>query len=203
MLQFPRFALFAVTFLIGSAQCGPCSLEAPATSVVRTSPRVDAPHATHRHQRSQKAKCPQTLLASIKRHNDSWVSTPAGEIHPDVMVITCMDARIDVKAIHGDLHAYVVRVAGAGISPTIIQSARLVAKEKGVRLILVVQHSDCAAMKIAAQPPHPHYADLQQQCSEFRVGFEALSRDPELRKLDVQVQLAELNIDTHKLEFLK
>ena len=60
----------------------------------------------------------------------------------DLVVLTCMDFRIDPRQIVGD--AFVLRNAGAQCSEDMIRSLQL-ARGLGVTRVRVLGHTDCAA----------------------------------------------------------
>lgn len=67
--------------------------------------------------------------------------------HPSrkVVVVTCMDARMDVFAILG-LHlgdAHVIRNAGGRITPDVIRSLAISSHVLGTETVVVMQHTKC------------------------------------------------------------
>jgi len=71
--------------------------------------------------------------------------------HPFATVLGCSDSRVPVEAVFdqgvGDL--FVVRVAGNVAGPLEVGSIELAAVRLGVRLVVVLGHSDCGAIKAA------------------------------------------------------
>lgn len=90
----------------------------------------------------------QNQLAAGFREN-----FPRTTHHPPIAMLLCMDARIDVNDLTGDtrLEYYVVRTAGSVIGPAEAEMLELAA-DKGVKLIVLTRHTDCAAEKAAADP---------------------------------------------------
>lgn len=73
--------------------------------------------------------------------------------HPTVAMLVCMDSRIDTAELAGDLRHgyYVVRTAGSVMNPKEEDMLELAA-ERGVKLIAITRHSDCAAEAVAKDP---------------------------------------------------
>jgi carbonic anhydrase len=76
---------------------------------------------------------------------------PRSTEHPVVVVLACMDARIDTAELVGDTrrYYYIVRTAGSLLSPAEQEMMEL-AVAHGVRVIVLTTHSDCAAEAVAA-----------------------------------------------------
>jgi carbonic anhydrase len=68
-------------------------------------------------------------------------------------MLVCMDARLDVAEMTGDTRhvAYVVRTAGSVIGEAEEEMLEL-AVLRGVKLLVLTRHTDCAAEAIAADP---------------------------------------------------
>jgi carbonic anhydrase len=70
---------------------------------------------------------------------------------PKVIVLCCSDSRAPVEMIFdqdiGDL--FVIRVAGNVVAPSIVGSVEFAASLYGVKLVLVMGHSKCGAVKAA------------------------------------------------------
>lgn len=89
--------------------------------------------------------------AMFRRTLDPALLRRMSETHePFVAVLTCSDARADpVKVFNLSLgDAFVVRTAGnTANDPTVIGSLEYAVKHLKVRMILVMGHSDCGAVK--------------------------------------------------------
>lgn len=72
---------------------------------------------------------------------------------PFAAVIGCADSRVPVELVFdqgiGDL--FVVRVAGNVIAPTVLGSVEFAVEQFGVRLLVVLGHSHCGAVKACLQ----------------------------------------------------
>jgi len=71
--------------------------------------------------------------------------------HPEAVILSCIDSRVPVKDIFhcgiGDI--FVVRVAGNIVNPDILGSLEYACKVSGSKLIVVLGHQHCGAIKSA------------------------------------------------------
>ena len=65
------------------------------------------------------------------------------------MVITCMDARINVEAALGlkPGEAHILRNAGGSVTEDVLRSAVISTNLMDVRQIMVINHTECGMMK--------------------------------------------------------
>jgi len=100
---------------------------------------------------------PDQIWEELERQNELASGMralfPRTARHPVVAVLACMDARIDASELVGDTrrYYYVVRTAGSVMAPA-EQEMLEVAVLKGVKVILLTTHTDCAAEAAAADP---------------------------------------------------
>jgi carbonic anhydrase len=100
---------------------------------------------------------PDQIWEELERQNElaSGMRSlfPRTARHPVVAILACMDARIDTSELVGDTrrYYYVVRTAGSVLSPAEQEMLEL-AVLKGVKIILLTTHTDCAAEAAAADP---------------------------------------------------
>jgi carbonic anhydrase len=100
---------------------------------------------------------PDQIWHELERQNELAAGVraffPRTERHPVVAILACMDARIDTSELVGDTrrYYYVVRTAGSVLSPA-EQEMLEVAVLKGVKIIVLTTHTDCAAEAAAADP---------------------------------------------------
>ena len=100
---------------------------------------------------------PDQIWEELERQNELASGMrglfPRTPRHPVVAVLACMDARIDTSELVGDTrrYYYVVRTAGSVMSPAEQEMLEL-AVLKGVKIILLTTHTDCAAEAAAADP---------------------------------------------------
>ena len=79
--------------------------------------------------------------------------------HPVAAVLTCMDARIDPLRVfgRGPGEIYCVRTAGHVAGPEVAGSLEI-GLAVGCPLVLVMGHTDCAAVKLARGGAREHYS---------------------------------------------
>lgn len=112
----------------------------------------------------QKALLPDTVLQRLKEGNKRFVSNNVtardhsklvrsasfGQ-YPKAVILSCIDSRIPVEDVFdkgiGDL--FVARVAGNVVNPDILGSMEFGCKVSGAKLIVVMGHSSCGAVKAA------------------------------------------------------
>jgi len=100
---------------------------------------------------------PDHVWDEVRSQNDVAASVrerfPRSEHHPLVVILMCMDARIDSNELVGDTrrYYYIVRTAGSVLSVKEEEMLEL-GVEHGVKLIILATHTDCAAEKAAANP---------------------------------------------------
>lgn len=110
----------------------------------------------------QKALTPDQVLESLKKGNESFtgdgltlrdhsamVRKAAIGQYPKAVILSCLDSRIPVEDIFdkgiGDL--FVARVAGNLVNEDILGSMEFGCKVAGAKLILVMGHNECGAVK--------------------------------------------------------
>lgn len=107
---------------------------------------------------------PQAVLSSLKQGNDRFVnSTLTARDHsamvreathgqfPKAVILSCLDSRVPVEDVFdkgiGDL--FIARVAGNFVNEDILGSMEFGTKVAGAKLILVMGHESCGAVKAA------------------------------------------------------
>ena len=112
----------------------------------------------------QKALTPDTVLLSLKngnvrfvnnnvtaRDHSSLVRNASFGQFPKAVILSCLDSRIPVEDVFdkgiGDI--FVARVAGNIINDDILASMEFGCKVSGAKLIVVLGHSSCGAVKAA------------------------------------------------------
>jgi carbonic anhydrase len=95
------------------------------------------------------------FAAGVRSDHDfcSERTATATEPFPMAMVLSCIDSRVPAEIIFdlglGDiLHA---RIAGNLVNPDVVGSMELACKLAGVKVILVMGHTDCAAVRWACE----------------------------------------------------
>src|ERR1043166_5748393 len=97
----------------------------------------------------------------------------AGGQHPPVTVFSCADSRVPPELIFGrgigDL--FVVRVAGNVAGPFDIASIEYAIAHDWTRLIVVMGHEDCGAVKAALDPDDPDTPSIVALVQRIRESF--------------------------------
>lgn len=137
-----------------TACCSSCSLTAATCSM----PAQAAPPT----KASQAAMSPQQALAELKAGNARFVAghplkrnlpadvkaTASGQ-YPFAMVLSCLDSRqpIEIVLDQGIGDIFSARVAGNVLNDDVLGSMEFACKVSGAKLIAVIGHSNCGAIK--------------------------------------------------------
>jgi carbonic anhydrase len=153
-----RSSLITALFLITAGQISKsadATLEDKSTSPAAASPRVQT-------KESQAAMTPAAALEELRAGNARFVAgqskvrnlpakvraTAAGQ-YPFGVIVSCLDSRTPVELVFdqgiGDL--FNARVAGNVLNDDILGSLEFACKVSGSKLILVLGHSNCGAIK--------------------------------------------------------
>ena len=132
------------------------------TICITTASAADAPESGVMTQSMQTAITPAKALEMLKEGSERLVSgssagvnylaqvkkTAAGQ-YPFAAVVTCVDSRTQPEIIFdqgiGDM--FVARVAGNFVNDDILGSLEFATKVSGARIILVMGHTECGAIK--------------------------------------------------------
>lgn len=115
-------------------------------------------------QEEQKSLTPEKVLTLLKEGNDRFVK---GELtvkdvpkqiieaskgqYPKAVILSCLDSRVPIEKVFdrsiGDV--FVARVAGNIVNEDILASMEYGCKVSGAKVILVLGHTDCGAVKSA------------------------------------------------------
>lgn len=103
---------------------------------------------------------------------------------PFAAVLSCADSRVPVELVFDQSigHIFVTRVAGNVVTPEIIASLEYGAAVLGTRVILVMGHSDCGAVKATIQAKEVPgqisalYPHIQPAVDQVGSNMEALPR---------------------------
>ena len=135
------------------------------TICITTASAADAPESGVMTQSMQTAITPAKALEMLKEGSERLVSgssagvnylaqvkkTAAGQ-YPFAAVVTCVDSRTQPEIIFdqgiGDM--FVARVAGNFVNDDILGSLEFATKVSGARIILVMGHTKCGAIKGAS-----------------------------------------------------
>lgn len=130
------------------------------TQAENSTPRVERVLS----QEEQAALTPEQVLTALKQGNQRFVSgTITSRDHsalvrsaaegqfPKAVILSCLDSRIPVEDVFdrgiGDI--FVARVAGNFENTDILGSMEFATQIAGAKLVLVMGHSDCGAIKAA------------------------------------------------------
>ncbi len=149
---------FAACLLLscGGATTQPAgqSSTSDSTAVVEKAPTAD----------DQKNATPDAVLQILKQGNADFSSgkanvkddtsrlkQTAGGQHPLAIILACIDSRVPVEAIfnRGIGDVFVTRVAGNIVDEDVLGSMEYACKEAGSKLIVVMGHESCGAVKAA------------------------------------------------------
>ncbi|MBK8984450.1 MAG: carbonic anhydrase [Ignavibacteria bacterium] len=112
----------------------------------------------------QESMNPQQILDSLKYRNERFAAGKMTKVdysaqvlksessqYPSAVILSCLDSRVPVESIFdlsiGDV--FVARVAGNIVNPDILGSMEYGCKVAGSKLILVLGHTNCGAVKSA------------------------------------------------------
>ena len=147
--------------------------------------RTEALNAT-----TQGAMTPDSVLESLKAGNRRFldgnlsgadqkalISQTSGGQWPQAAVVSCIDSRVPVETVMdqyiGDI--FVARVAGNFVNPDIVGSLEYACKVAGSKLIVVLGHEGCGAVKAACD--HVELGNITQMLAKITPAVEAVSHD--------------------------
>lgn len=155
-----RFSLLAGILLVTSCNCNK-----PEPQHNSAAPKPDSVLAGHVLTAADQAKLtPDEVIASFREGNKRFIANTltrnnfpeqvrksAGGQYPEAVILSCMDSRVPPEYIFdrsiGDL--FVIRVAGNIIDKNILGSMEYACKESGAKLLIVMGHQHCGAVKAA------------------------------------------------------
>lgn len=172
MLTFPRF-IFAITAL--------------ATAMALPLTAVAGQHADVQTMETQAALTPEKALALLKAGNERFLSgnmksrdlaaqvkATAGGQFPHSIVLGCVDSRVPPELVFdqgiGDIFA--PRVAGNFADEELLGSMEFAAAVAGSKLIVVLGHTECGAVKGACDDVQ--LGNLTQTLSHIMPAVEAV-----------------------------
>jgi carbonic anhydrase len=134
-------ATTTASVLMGGFELTPPA-QARAQSTLSPSAAVDELMAGNKRFTSGRLTAHEQDLAILKQHTE-------GKQEPFAAVLSCADSRVPVELVFDQSigHIFVTRVAGNLITPEIIGSLEYGAAVLGTKVILVMGHSSCGAVK--------------------------------------------------------
>jgi carbonic anhydrase len=139
-------------------------------------------------QHEQQALTPDDVLRILKAGNQRFVSgtltkrnhtaqvrAAAGGQLPEAMILSCIDSRIPVEDVfdRGIGDVFVARVAGNFENTDILGSMEFATKLSGAKLVLVMGHEDCGAIKAAID--RAELGNITAMLENIRPAIDALS----------------------------
>ena len=138
-----------------------CNKQSPDNREVTTKPALKEKVLT---AEEQKALTPDMVIESLKagnrrymnsnlteRDHSALVRDAAAGQYPKAVILSCLDSRVNVEDVFdkgiGDL--FVARVAGNFVNEDILGSLEFGCKVSGAKLVLVLGHESCGAIKAA------------------------------------------------------
>lgn len=116
------------------------------------------------------------------RNNSSRVREAAMGQYPKAVILSCLDSRVPVEDVFhrgiGDI--FVARVAGNIINDDILGSLEYACKVSGAKVIMVLGHESCGAIKSAIDDVH--LGNISTLLSKIRPSVASASRDFEGEK---------------------
>jgi carbonic anhydrase len=139
-----------------------CATEKTDTIPVQSAPVATTATPRERTPAAQATMSPQDALAKLRAGNERFaagqsrarnlpaeVRTTAGGQYPFAVIVSCVDSRAPVELLFdqgiGDL--FNARVAGNVLNDDILGSLEFACKASGAKLIVVLGHSNCGAVK--------------------------------------------------------
>ena len=102
--------------------------------------------------------------------------------HPSAIVLGCSDSRVPAEIVfdQGLGELFVIRVAGNVVAPSQIGSVEFAAKQFGTRLVVVLGHSQCGAVKATLEelerPSETRSPNLSAIVDRIRPSVEDLAQ---------------------------
>ena len=86
---------------------------------------------------------------TIRKHSDTIRKAATGGQYPEAMVLSCLDSRVPVEDVfdQGIGDVFVGRIAGNFVNTDLLGSMEFACKVAGAKLIIVMGHQHCGAIK--------------------------------------------------------
>lgn len=142
-------------------------------------------------------KSVQTADSSLKKLKDF---AKAGQL-PKAIVLCCSDSRAPVEMIFdqdiGDL--FVIRVAGNVVAPSLVGSVEFAASLFGTRLVVVMGHTQCGAIRATLEHIHDSQATIASEniydiVSRIRPHIFQIAQLPGISDAEKMEQSVEANV---------
>jgi carbonic anhydrase len=195
-------ALFASLLLAALAAAG-CQSSPPARS-------SSAAGCSAQTKESQAAMTPQQAVAALKAGNERFASghprprdpladvkaTASGQ-YPYAVVLSCLDSRVPIELVldQGIGDIFSARLAGNVLEEDVLGSMEFGCKAAGAKLIAVIGHSNCGAVKGAID--NVELGNLTALLSRIKPAVEQVPGDIQPRdskNLEFVDKVAEANV---------
>lgn len=161
-----KFTLLALTTLL----FGGCGSSTKNVTEGKTASKVAHNHRHVLTKTEQDALTPEMVLQEFKEGNERFNSgtitkrehseeirkIATGGQYPKAMVLSCVDSRVPVEDVfdQGIGDVFVGRVAGNFVNTDLLGSMEFACKVAGAKLIIVMGHQHCGAVKGAIDDVH-------------------------------------------------
>lgn len=209
-----RYSLFAivaaVSLFFSCKDCDKCKKE---DTIVKDSTSIILKDAPLRDNvltaEEQKALTPEMVLTGLKDGNDKFINNDltardhssmvrkaASGQYPKAVILSCLDSRVPVEDVFnegiGDL--FVGRVAGNIVNDELLGSMEFGCKVAGAKLIVVLGHNSCGAVKAAIG--NVEIGNITSLVKRIRPAVEMSNNFEGDKKSDSYVdQVAKINVE--------
>lgn len=192
--KFNSSELFAVLFAVALAVTGCKSSHQSCCSMAGCSMTGAAAVSAVQTKTSQAAMTPAQALAELKDGNARFVAgkplvrdlpaqvaATAGGQYPFAVVLSCLDSRqpIEIVLDQGVGDIFSARIAGNILDDDILGSMEFACKVSGAKLIAVIGHSNCGAIKGAIDDVE--LGNLTGLLTKIKPAIESVPADGQLR----------------------
>ena len=124
------------------------------------------------------------FVVGQRQDANAYTLPPVGEQSPFAIVLGCSDSRVPAEIVFdqslGDL--FVIRVAGNIVAPSQVGSVEFAVTQFGVRLVVVMGHTACGAVRATldelVQPSEDLSPNLRSIVDRIQPGVEPLINQP-------------------------
>lgn len=139
----------------------------------------------------------------LKRNLREQVLLTSSAQHPLAVVLGCIDSRVPVEKVFdvgiGDL--FVVRVAGNVVNDDIIGSIEFATLYAGAKLIVILGHTECGAIKAACNKQGDGF--VKKLLEKIQPTVENCSKDSSLSGESLEKAVTIANVNSSKTELIE
>jgi carbonic anhydrase len=202
-------ALLAGLLAVGLFTAG-CESNSPQPQPQPGAPTLTYTAGAPMTKSMQMAMTPQQAFAELKEGNERFVSkrpkvrNPLGDVettatgqYPFAVVLSCLDSRKPIELVldQGIGDIFSARIAGNVVNDDILGSMEFACKVSGSKLIAVIGHSNCGAVKGAIDDVH--LGNLTELLAKIKPAADQVPADVEPRNTKNLVyvdKVAEANV---------